>query len=99
MPGKTRSMCLAVLATAFVADQPVYAQAVIGGDWRADVDAFAGRLVEMGAAPGIGLAIVQDDWVLHARGFGLADMDSGRGSTRKRRSTSPRPPRRSRRRR
>lgn len=79
MPGKTRSMCLAVLATAFVADQPVYAQAVIGGDWRADVDAFAGRLVEMGAAPGIGLAIVQDDWVLHARGFGLADMDSGRG--------------------
>ena len=70
MLGKTRSLCLAVLATAFVAYQPAYAQAVIGGDWRADVDTFAGRLVEMGGAPGIGLAIVQDDWVLHASGFG-----------------------------
>lgn len=80
MPGRTRCIHLAFLVTtALPVYQPAYAQAVIGGDWRADVDAFAGRLVEMGGAPGIGLAIVQDDWVLHARGFGLADMDAGRG--------------------
>lgn len=79
MLGRTRSIYLAVLATAFVVYKPLYAQAVIGGDWRADVDRVAGKLVEMGAAPGIGLAVVQDDWVVHARGFGVADVDAGRG--------------------
>ena len=78
MVGRTRSVRLAVLATAFLVHQPVYAQAVVGGDWRADVDRFAGMLIEMGAAPGIGLAIVQNDWILHERGFGVADMDAGR---------------------
>ena len=79
MPDRTRCIYLACLATAFLVYQPAYAQAVIGGDWRSDVDRFAAKLVEMGAAPGIGLAVVQDDWVLHARGFGLADMHAGRG--------------------
>ncbi len=78
MVGRTRSAQLAILLIGFLAYQPVYAQAVLGGDWRADVDAFADKLVEMGAAPGIGLAVVQDDWVLHARGFGVADTDAGR---------------------
>ena len=78
MVGRTRSVHLAILATAFLV-QSAYAQAIIGGDWRSDVDRFADELVEMGAAPGIGLAIVQNDWVLHARGFGVADMDAGRG--------------------
>lgn len=77
MVGRTRSVHLAILATAFLV-QSAYAQAIIGGDWRSDVDRFADELVEMGAAPGIGLAIVQNDWVLHARGFGVADMDAGR---------------------
>ena len=78
MVRRTRSVHLAILAISFLSCQSAYAQAVLGGDWRSDVDRFAGKLVDMGAAPGIGLAIVQDDWVLYTRGFGVADMDAGR---------------------
>ena len=47
-------------------------------DWRADVDRFASRVVELGIAPGIGLAVSQGDRVVHAAGFGMADLDAGR---------------------
>ena len=47
-------------------------------DWRADVDRFASRVVELGIAPGIGLAVSQGDRVVHAAGFGMADLDTGR---------------------
>lgn len=73
----TRGVHMAILATAFLVPS-AHAQAIVGGDWRSDIDRFADKLVEMGAAPGIGLAIVQDDWVLHARGFGAADTNTGR---------------------
>jgi len=75
---RTRSAHLAILAISFLFCQSAHAQAVLGGDWRSDVDRIADKLVDMGAAPGIGLAIVQDDWVLYTRGFGVADMDAGR---------------------
>jgi CubicO group peptidase (beta-lactamase class C family) len=55
------------------------AQATIGGDWRSDVNRFARRLVVAGLTPGMGIAVTHGDWVVHAEGFGLADMSSGRG--------------------
>src|SRR5687767_4804217 len=67
----------ALLATLLVAP-PLHAQATIGGDWRADVAAFAERLVDAGLAPGMGVAVTQGDWVLYAGGFGVADQASGR---------------------
>lgn len=70
----TSAIVGAVLMTAQVG-----AQATLGGDWRADVDAFARRVVEGGLAPGMALAVTQDDWVLHSAGFGVADEESGRG--------------------
>jgi CubicO group peptidase (beta-lactamase class C family) len=57
------------------------AQAPPAGDWRGDVDAFARRLVAARLAPGLSLAVCQGDWVLHAKGFGMADADTGRAVT------------------
>lgn len=57
---------------------PLQAQATIGGAWRADVDDFARRVVDAGLAPGLAIAVTQDDWVLHDAGFGVADATSGR---------------------
>jgi CubicO group peptidase (beta-lactamase class C family) len=50
-------------------------------DWRDDVDGLARRVVDAGLAPGLSVAVVQRDWVLHAKGFGFADRDAGRGVT------------------
>ena len=47
-------------------------------DWRADVDAFARRLVEAGLVPGMGLAVVLGDSIVHDAGFGVADRETGR---------------------
>lgn len=57
----------------------VLSQATIGGEWREDVERFAARVVELGLAPGMGIAVSQGDWVLWSGGFGVADMESGRG--------------------
>ncbi|MFW6202473.1 MAG: serine hydrolase domain-containing protein, partial [Gemmatimonadota bacterium] len=54
------------------------AQATIGGEWRSDVDRFAQRLVDSGLSPAFGVAVVRGDRVLHVRGFGAADLDTGR---------------------
>lgn len=54
------------------------AQAVIGGDWRADVDRFAQRLVDAGLTPGVSVAVAAGDWVVHEAGLGRADLATGR---------------------
>lgn len=56
----------------------VEAQAVIGGEWREDVRAYAERLVDAGLAPGFGVAVAVDDWVVMDEGFGIADLATGR---------------------
>lgn len=56
-------------------------QAIIGGDWRADVAAFAQRAVDTGLTPGISVAVAVQDWVVFADGFGVADAGSGRKVT------------------
>lgn len=56
-----------------------FAQATIGGDWRADVAGFAQSMVDAGLTPGMGVAVSQGDRVLYVGGFGVADAASGRG--------------------
>lgn len=56
-------------------------QAVIGGEWRADVDAFARAVVDRGLTPGMSVAVAVGDWVVWSEGFGAADRDSGRAVT------------------
>jgi len=69
---------LALALVALAAPVAVDAQATIGGAWRADVDAFARRVVDAGLAPGMAIAVTLDDWILHEAGFGVADAASGR---------------------
>ncbi len=57
---------------------PATGQAMIGGEWRDDVARFAQSAVDLGLTPGVGIAVTQDDWVLWAAGFGVADATSGR---------------------
>ncbi|MDZ7780795.1 MAG: serine hydrolase domain-containing protein [Gemmatimonadota bacterium] len=57
------------------------AQAVIGGEWRDDVAAFAQRVVEAGLTPGMGLAVAVGDRVAWAEGFGSADLAAARAVT------------------
>lgn len=71
-----RSILLLVLALPFGGDAD--AQAVIGGEWRVDVDRYARQLVEAGLTPGLSLAVVVEDWVVHTGGFGTTDLRSGR---------------------
>jgi CubicO group peptidase (beta-lactamase class C family) len=77
--GWTVTMALIGLSGALLGHAPLAAQALIGGDWRADVENFAASLVESGLAPGLALAVTAGDWVVHEAGFGLADAASGRG--------------------
>lgn len=55
-----------------------HAQAVLGGDWRVDVDRFAESLVEAGLTPGLSVAVAAGDWVVHAAGYGTTDLATGR---------------------
>ncbi len=70
-----------ILLAAFLARAAGAATPPPAGDWRKDVDAFARRVVESGLAPGLSLSVVDRDWVIHAKGFGVADRDTGRGVT------------------
>ncbi|HVS65340.1 MAG TPA: serine hydrolase domain-containing protein [Thermoanaerobaculia bacterium] len=67
------AMCAGLLATG-----PALPQATIGGEWRDDVEGFAGRVVDAGLAPGMAVAVSQGEWVLYTAGFGVADATSGR---------------------
>lgn len=69
---------LAGLLTLLPGATTAHAQATIGGEWRDDVTAFARRIVEAGLTPGMAVAVSQGDWVLYTRGFGVADVGSGR---------------------
>ena len=46
--------------------------------WGDDVARFAGRVIELGIAPGIGIAVSQGDRVVWSAGFGVADAETGR---------------------
>lgn len=73
----------ALMAVACSAALPAAApaQAVLGGDWRADISLFAQRLVDVGLTPGIAISVAVDDRVAYADGFGLADAGTGRRVT------------------
>jgi CubicO group peptidase (beta-lactamase class C family) len=77
----TRKICLLTLMLLPAAVHDAAAQATLGGDWRADVSAFAQRVVDAGLTPGMGVAVAIGDWVAYAGGFGVADMASGRKAT------------------
>lgn len=57
------------------------AQSKPSGDWRADIAAFAERVVGAGLAPGMAVAVAVGDSVAYVDGFGLADLRSGRPAT------------------
>ena len=76
--GRKTEMTLMTLA-AFNASTAC-AQA-IGGDWRADVSAFAQRVVDAGLTPGMSVSVAIGDDVAYAEGFGFADMRSARRAT------------------
>ena len=46
--------------------------------WADDVARFAERVVDLGIAPGLGIAVSQGDRVLWSGGFGVADAATGR---------------------
>jgi CubicO group peptidase (beta-lactamase class C family) len=60
------------------APEPAGAQAMMGGEWRDDVRAYAQRIVDHGLAPGLGVAVAVGDWVVFEDGFGAADIATGR---------------------
>lgn len=45
----------------------VRGQAILGGDWRADVGSFCQKLVDEGLIPGMGVAVAKGDWVVYSR--------------------------------
>lgn len=59
------------------ATPPVWSQATPGGDWSADVRAYAERLTDAGRVPGLGVAVVVGDRIAFSEGFGLADRSTG----------------------
>ncbi len=75
----SRTICGFVAALCLVAipASTLQAQATPGGHWRDDVGEYARRLTDAGRVPGLSVAVVVDDRVLFAEGFGLADVDSG----------------------
>ena len=56
---------------------PGFGQA-IDTAWREDVAGFAQRVVDLGIAPGMGVAVSLGDQVLYSAGFGVADAATGR---------------------
>lgn len=67
-----------LLTLALVSPLGLQGQATIGGEWRADVEAFAQRIVEAGLTPGMSVAVARGDWVVYDGGFGTADLRTGR---------------------
>lgn len=59
----------------------VEAQALIGGDWRADVATAARAMVDAGVTPGVAFAVTAGDRVAYAGGAGAADLTSDRAAT------------------
>jgi CubicO group peptidase (beta-lactamase class C family) len=53
------------------------AQAVIGGEWRDDVSAFARAVIDAGLTPGMAVAVAVDGRVAWTAGFGTADLNTG----------------------
>jgi len=78
---RTLGAALTVLASAALGPDSVAAQALIGGDWRGDVEAYATRLIDAGLAPGFGVAVTSGDRVVFEAGFGSADLASQREVT------------------
>ena len=70
-----------IMCAVFVIPAAANAQATLGGDWRADVDDWAQRLIAAELVPGLGVAIIQGDWILYDRGYGMADAQTGRRVT------------------
>lgn len=75
--GRTGAAALLMVFALALQPGTARAQATIGGDWRADVSAFARRVVDAGLTPGMSVAVARGDWVVYARGFGTTDMDTG----------------------
>lgn len=76
----TRTLHVLALTLALVPDDAA-TQATLGGDWRADVSAFARQAIEAGVTPGMAVAVTVGDWVAYAEGFGVADPGTGRPVT------------------
>ena len=74
-------IALVILCFGLLAAAPAQSQATIGGEWRDDVEAFAGRVVDEGLAPGMAVAVSKGEWILYEGGFGVADAASGRRAT------------------
>lgn len=72
------ALFLGQLATGLWVQPSLCAQAVLGGDWRADVEGYVERVVEAGLVPGLSVAVTVEDWVVFERGFGFADASTGR---------------------
>ena len=79
MRRSARSVLTAILSVMMITGR-ADAQA-IGGDWRADVSAFAQRVVEAGLTPGVSVAVATGDRVAYVEGFGFADMHAQRRAT------------------
>jgi len=74
----TVGAALTLLGSVLFSPTQLDGQALIGGDWRGDIEAFANRLIDAGLAPGFGVAITSGGRVVYETGFGSRDLASGR---------------------
>lgn len=72
-----RALRIFILLIALILTNAALSQAIIGGDWRADVHNFARQTIDEGLAPGLGIAVVAGDRVVYSVGVGVTDINSG----------------------
>lgn len=65
-----RALCFALICAVGLSAQ--------ASDWQTQITDFGERLVALGAVPGMGIAVVRGDRVVYRRGFGIADVNTGR---------------------
>lgn len=70
-----------ILGSSLASPEIADAQALIGGDWRADVATAARSMIDAGVTPGMAVAVTVGDWAAYTAGFGAADIASARAVT------------------
>ncbi len=73
---RIRTVVAGAATIAMVTVAPVHRQTA--PDLTKDIDAFVARAMELGITPGLAVAVVRGSDVVYAKGFGVADRETGR---------------------
>ncbi len=76
-PKRVSTLLLIPASLAILGASPAFQQTP-SDDWHGDLELFAERLVDAGLVPGMAIAVTMGDSVVYARGFGVADRETGR---------------------